>query len=161
MRVIEDVETLSALGPRQLFEDQLTAWGEKVGASVAPPLWIALYGPLGVGKSVLARSIARGADVAGHIPSPSFTLVHSYHSPRSFDINHVDLFRLRPGDSLEPLGWDDLLRSAGLVLVEWASRAGEQQPANRWEVFLDYGESPDSRKVRVERLGDSSVLIDR
>jgi tRNA threonylcarbamoyladenosine biosynthesis protein TsaE len=135
------------------------AWGELIGALVEPPLWIALNGPLGAGKSVLARSVCRGAGVSGHIPSPSFTLVQEYQSARGFPIYHVDLFRLRPGDPIEPLGWDDLLGARGLVLLEWAERAAGQQPADRWEIDIGYGCRPDERIVQARRLGGAAELV--
>ncbi|UCC72415.1 MAG: tRNA (adenosine(37)-N6)-threonylcarbamoyltransferase complex ATPase subunit type 1 TsaE [Gemmatimonadota bacterium] len=144
-----------SLGPRAFREPELVGWGERVGASVEPPLWIALNGPLGAGKSVLARAICRGAGITGHIPSPSFTLVQAYASPRSFTIHHVDLFRLRAGDPIEPLGWDELLSTPGLVLLEWATRAEGQQPDDRWEVNIDYGSGPDERVVQLSRLGSA------
>ncbi len=98
--------------------------------------------------------------MTGYLPSPSFTLVQRYASPRGFEIDHVDLFRLEPGESLEPLGWDELLGSSGLVLVEWADRAGDQQPADRWEVRLEYGPAETERVVEVGRVGAAPELIE-
>jgi tRNA threonylcarbamoyladenosine biosynthesis protein TsaE len=147
------------MGPRPLSEPELVSWGERIGGSVDPPLWIAIKGPLGAGKSVLARAICRGAGITGHIPSPSFTLVQRYESPRGFLVHHVDLFRLRPGDPMGPLGWEELLNDPGLVLVEWAERAGEQQPEDRWEVSIDYGTRPEQRLVAVSRIGGAAQLV--
>lgn len=147
------------IGPGTLTEDRLTAWGERIGADVKPPLWISLAGPLGAGKSVFARAVCRGAGVGGPIPSPSFTLVQEYRSARGFRIHHVDLFRLGPGDDIEPLGWDDLISGDGLVLLEWAGRAGDQQPRDRWEVDLEYAERPDRRVVTARRLGEAPELV--
>lgn len=153
-------ETMSdVIGPGILTEDRLTAWGERIGAAVEPPLWISLIGPLGAGKSVLARAVCHGAGVPGPIPSPSFTLVQGYRGTRGFPIHHVDLFRLRPGDDIEPLGWEDLIGSEGLILVEWAGRAGDQQPRDRWEVELQHGQRPDERLVTIGRLGAAPELI--
>jgi tRNA threonylcarbamoyladenosine biosynthesis protein TsaE len=153
------METRETLGPCPLSEGELTAWGERIGREVEPPLWVALVGPLGAGKSVLARAVCRGAGIGGHIPSPSFTLVQEYRSPRGFRVHHVDLYRLEVGDSMDPLGWEELLVDPGLVLLEWADRAGDQQPPDRWEVALSYGGGPDQRVVEVTRVGESPELI--
>ena len=150
---------LNELGPRRFREADLASWGEKIGGSITPPLWIALIGPLGAGKSVLARAVCRGAGITGHIPSPSFTLVQRYESPRGFEIFHVDLFRLGPGEAIEPLGWDDLLDSPGIVLVEWADRSDDQQPEDRWQVHIDYADDPGRRIVTVDRLGSAAELV--
>ena len=149
----------NSLGPRTFREPELLCWGERVGELVSPPLWVALDGPLGSGKSVLVRAICRGAGIAGHIPSPSFTLVQQYTSPRGFRIYHVDLFRLRPGEPIDPLGWEDLLSVPGLVLLEWARRAGDQQPEDRWEITLEYGAGPEERIVTASRVGTAAELI--
>lgn len=143
----------STVGPREVSEADLAGWGERIGGSIEPPLWISLIGPLGAGKSVLARAVCRGAGVVGHITSPSFTLVQRYDSPRGFEIVHIDLFRLRPGDAIDPLGWDELLISPGVVIVEWADRSGDQQPDDRWEIHMSYAEVPSQRIVTVDRLG--------
>jgi len=152
--------SLDGLGPDNLGESALASWGRAIGQRVEPPLWIAMSGPLGAGKSVMARAICRGAGIAGNIPSPSFTLVQLYTSPRGFDIYHVDLFRLRSGDPFEPLGWDELLAGSGLVLLEWADRAGDQQPADRWDVALDYAPMSDERIVTAKRVGAAQELIE-
>jgi tRNA threonylcarbamoyladenosine biosynthesis protein TsaE len=148
------------LGPRSVSEAELVDWGRRIGERVDPPLWISMNGPLGAGKSVLARAICRGAGIGGNIPSPSFTLLQRHRSPRGFEVHHVDLFRLRPGDSLEPLGWAELLSVPGLVLLEWADRAGARHPADRWEVALDHGASADERVVRATRVGAAQELIE-
>ena len=148
------------LQSREISEPELVRWGERVGETLQPPLWICLYGPLGAGKSVLARAIIRGAGVSGHVPSPSFTLVQSYRSARGFTVHHVDLYRLEPGDSLEPLGWEDLLRSDDVVLVEWANRAGAQLPSSRWEIRLDHTGRPGTRSIGVESVGEAPELVD-
>lgn len=150
----------SKLGPRSFSESELAAWGERIGGLAEPPLWVGLLGPLGAGKSVLARAICRGAGITGHIPSPSFTLVQQYSSSRGFQIYHVDLFRLTPGERIDPLGWEDLLCSTGLVLLEWADRAGDLQPEDRWTVRIDYGANPDERVVTAARRGAAPALVD-
>ncbi len=148
------------MGPEKLSEKQLEEWGERIGREVEPPLWIAMAGPLGAGKSVLARSVCRGAGVSSYIPSPSFTLVQRYASPRGFLVHHVDLFRLQPGDPMDPLGWDDLLADPGIVLLEWADRAGDLQPSSRWDVTIDYVEDPEQRAVKVAKVGAAPELVE-
>jgi tRNA A37 threonylcarbamoyladenosine biosynthesis protein TsaE len=66
---------------------------------------------------------------------------------------------LKVGDTMDPLGWEDLLVDPGLVLLEWADRAGDQQPPDRWEVALSYGADPNERIVEVARVGHSPDLI--
>jgi tRNA threonylcarbamoyladenosine biosynthesis protein TsaE len=89
---------------------------------------ILLEGPLGAGKSAFARAFLRAAasDPALEVPSPTFTLVQSYATPR-FRVHHFDLWRLDGPDAVAELGWDDALTD--LVIVEWPDRLGPLRPA--------------------------------
>ena len=111
----------------------------RLGAAVAGELRaheaICLSGPLGAGKSSLARGLIRalaGADTDA--PSPTFTLVQTYATPR-FPLAHFDLYRLaRPEEALE-LGLDDAL-DEGAAVIEWAEKLGHHLPADRLDIEL-------------------------
>lgn len=146
------------IGPIDLTEDRLVRWGRAIGAQARPPVWISLYGPLGAGKSVFARAVCEGAGVAGYLPSPGFTLLNVYRSPRSFPVVHADLYRIeRPGE-LDALGWRDLEGGDALVLIEWADRAAGRQPSDRWDLTLEHLGDPALRRVRGVALGAAPDL---
>jgi tRNA threonylcarbamoyladenosine biosynthesis protein TsaE len=99
---------------------------------------ILLAGPLGAGKTAFARAFLRAAarDPALEVPSPSYTLVQTYETPR-FRAHHFDLWRLDGPVSLAELGWDDA--RADLVLVEWPDRLGALRPEDALSVSLAHG----------------------
>ena len=141
-----------------LTEGDLVRWGERIGREVPAPLFLALRGPLGAGKSVLARAVARGAGVEGPLPSPTFNLVFRYEAPAA-EVVHLDLYRIRDPGELRELGWDELGTGSEIVLVEWPERAGDQLPEDRWEVELRVPEgSSDRRTVTVRKVGDPPPL---
>jgi tRNA threonylcarbamoyladenosine biosynthesis protein TsaE len=142
-----------------LSEADLTRWGEQIGASAPAPLVIALHGPLGAGKSVLARAVARGAGVHGAIPSPTFNLLFRYPAAAGREIVHLDLYRIRGPEELGELGWDELGLPHEILLVEWAERAGRMLPAHRWDVELRpvYGD-PLLREVTVTAKGQPAGI---
>lgn len=85
---------------------------------------IFLSGPLGAGKTTLARALIAALGFAGDVPSPSYALVIPYDPPLvRFPVAHVDLYRLDDATALDELGLDEL-RATGVVLVEWAERMG-------------------------------------
>lgn len=98
-----------------------------LGARLAPLLQagdaVLLYGPLGMGKSTLARGLIRALTRPDEdVPSPTFTLVQFYESQPP--IAHFDLYRLtRPEEAYE-IGLDEAL-DEGCVLIEWPERLGE------------------------------------
>lgn len=137
-------------------EAQLEAWGERIGAAVATPVFIALSGDLGAGKSVLARSIARGAGVDATMPSPTFNLVFRYDGTRA-TVVHMDLYRLEREAEVWELGWRELPADDEIALVEWPERAASLLPSDRWEIRL-HVESADTRRIEVQRHGSAPDL---
>ena len=142
-----------------LDEQDLVRWGERIGARIQPPLCVVLTGPVGAGKSVLARAIVHGAGVGEVVPSPTFNLLFRYQAPHGIQIVHVDLYRLEQPDDLWEIGWEELGALDEVLLIEWPERAGELLPEDRWEVSLEVADGDALRRsVEVTRVGDPSFL---
>lgn len=138
----------------KVTEPELVRWGYKVGESLPMPCFVMLRGPLGAGKSVLARAIARGAGVEGTVPSPTFNLSFRYPAGRGGHVIHMDLYRIQDPTELWEMGWQELGSGDEIVLVEWPERAGELLPGDRWEIELSIPEpGVDVRKVEVNQIG--------
>lgn len=102
-----------------------------LAAILKPGDIVALSGHLGSGKSLLARAILRelAEDPALEAPSPTFTLVQSYETPRG-SVLHADLYRVRSPDELDDIGLVEDIDQL-VTLVEWPDRAGTRLPAGR------------------------------
>lgn len=144
-----------------LGERELETWGEALGRAVmADRLFVALYGELGAGKSTLVRAACRALGVEGRIPSPTFTLVN-VHQGDAGPIRHADLYRLEPPvdrRTLVDAGWLELLESDDPVFVEWADRARDWLPPDRWDVELRHTGDPASRELSVARTGEAPAI---
>ena len=105
---------------------------ERLGATLAERLRVGdvvgLKGELGAGKTTLARAIIRAAagDRELIVPSPTFTLVEVYETPRG-SFWHFDLYRLEAAEQVYELGWEEALAD-GIVLIEWPERLGDLLP---------------------------------
>jgi tRNA threonylcarbamoyladenosine biosynthesis protein TsaE len=121
----------------ELTLDELRAWARTFGAALHAPAVIALRGDLGAGKTTLAQAVLGALGVPDAVTSPTYALVHEYASPRG-PVHHLDLYRLRDAAQLAQLGWDDILRTKGLVLVEWPERAAGMLPADAVELRLEH-----------------------
>ena len=142
-----------------LSEQDLVRWGIRIGEEVRGPVFLGLRGPLGAGKSVLARAVARGAGVEGPSPSPTVSLVCRYPSRRMVPVVHIDLFRVADTAELTELGWEELGAGGELVLVEWPERAGAYLPHDRWEIELTVPRTGSLlREVAVTRFGSPPHL---
>jgi len=117
---------------------------------------ILLSGPLGAGKSTLARALLRAACGAPEldVPSPSFSLVQSYTALGGLVLHHFDLWRLDGPEGLAELGWDEA--RDGVVIVEWPDRLGLVQPgALRVELAVA---GPDTRTLSWTGWDDRAQL---
>lgn len=99
--------------------------GKRIAAAMRPGDVVALSGPLGAGKTSLARAIIAAADYLGDVPSPTFTLIETYDPPATrIPIAHADFYRLdHPGEA-EELGLADY-RHGAVLLAEWPERGGD------------------------------------
>jgi tRNA threonylcarbamoyladenosine biosynthesis protein TsaE len=103
------------------------ALGTRLAGGLHPGDAVLLDGRLGAGKSALARALIRAATgcPALEVPSPSYTLVQGYDTPRG-PLHHFDLWRLDGPAAMVELGWDEA--RDGIVVVEWAERLGGLRP---------------------------------
>lgn len=111
----------------------------RLGASIARSLragdTVCLSGPLGAGKSTLARALIRSVTTAGEeVPSPTFTLVQFYEGPR-LKIAHFDLYRLSNPDEAYEIGLDEAL-DEGAAVIEWPERLQGRLPPDRLDVEI-------------------------
>jgi tRNA threonylcarbamoyladenosine biosynthesis protein TsaE len=109
--------------------------GARLGALAGPGVVIALVGPLGAGKTELARGIARGLGVVEPIASPTFVLVAEH--PGRVPLFHVDCYRLGGAEDALAAGILDERSAEGVTVIEWADRLGPALPAGRLEVAID------------------------
>ncbi len=86
------------------------------------PLFIALNGDLGTGKTALSQGIAHGLGIQESVVSPTFTLVNTYPSPRG-TLYHLDIYRLGSLEDVYDLGLEDWFQEENsLFLVEWQNK---------------------------------------
>ncbi len=135
------------------------AWGQRLGALLAPGDKVALTGPLGAGKTQLVRGVVAGYFGVGHtarVCSPSFTVMNTYDFGAK-RVHHMDLYRLNSVDDLESTGyWDALAESPAVVLIEWLAQVPEARPEGCLELGIDF--VPDAVEARTfSLLGDVSA----
>src|SRR6201991_5174523 len=130
----------------------------RLGAAIAARLdageAVCLSGPLGAGKSTLARALVRALTTADEdVPSPTFTLVQFYAGNR-INVAHFDLYRLADADEAYEIGLDEALED-GAAVIEWPERLGGRLPGDRLDVEIALGETADEagRYVRLTPHG--------
>lgn len=103
-------------------EAETAAFGAELARVARAGDVITLSGPLGAGKTTLARGFLAGSGHEGEVPSPTFGIVQPYDDLDP-PVLHADLYRLEDSSELLELGLEDTAEA--ILLVEWPERAGE------------------------------------
>lgn len=118
-------------------EEAARLFGARFGLCLRPGMTVLLEGPVGAGKSHLARVAIRamaGAEI--DVPSPTFTLVQSYETEAG-EVWHADLYRLSHIGEVEELGLAEAI-GRDILLIEWPDRLGLYAPDEAIRVTLSY-----------------------
>jgi tRNA threonylcarbamoyladenosine biosynthesis protein TsaE len=131
------------------------ALGRAVAGALRPGEAVCLFGPLGAGKSTLARALIRALTTPDEdVPSPTFTLVQFYEGAR-LNVAHFDLYRLSAPDEAYEIGLDEALDD-GAAVIEWPERLEGRLPRDRLDVEIalsEPGEAGESRRARLTGHG--------
>ena len=139
-------------------ESDMLALGARLGKLLGPGAFVALYGDLGAGKSVLARGVASSLGI-DRLTSPTFTIVQEY--PSNPPLYHFDAYRLADEDELYAIGFADYLASDGVILMEWANLVPGCLPRARLDVRIA-GAGEEARTVELTPLGAAyEQLVER
>jgi len=125
--------------------------GSALGRALSQGDVVLLEGPLGAGKSALARAAitARLADEGRQeeTPSPTYTLVQTYPSPRG-DVWHADLYRLTDPDEALELGLSGAFADA-ICLIEWPERLGRWTPPRALVARMGFPATGEGRTLTL------------
>jgi tRNA threonylcarbamoyladenosine biosynthesis protein TsaE len=140
-------------------EDDTARLGRAIAGLAGPGVVVALVGPLGAGKTRLARAIAEalGVDPAA-ISSPTFVLINEYAG--EIPIYHVDAYRLADPAAFLDLGITDYFGGDALGVVEWADRVRSVIPPDAWWIHLELT-GPTSRSARFDPPPGDRGLAER
>ena len=130
-------------------------FGRLLGSMIEPGTVIGLEGPLGAGKTHLARALAEGLNIPNPalVTSPTFVLIQEY--PARLPIYHFDAYRLTGADAFRDLGAEEYLFGSGVCLIEWPSRVQDALPADRLTIDFQI-RGPEQRSIRLTAGGPQS-----
>jgi len=136
-------------------------FGRWLGQRLFAGAVVGLCGPLGAGKTQLARAIAQGLAIGNVrvVNSPTFVLLQEYHDAR-LPIYHFDLYRLTDERQLAELGAEEYFYGQGVCLIEWADRFLAALPEERLLVWLQPGpQVSEARTLDLQASGSRYVQL--
>jgi tRNA threonylcarbamoyladenosine biosynthesis protein TsaE len=142
-------------------EAATTRLGQAIAPLLAPGEAVLLEGPLGMGKSTLARGLIRAlAGPDEDVPSPTFTLVQFYETEPP--IAHFDLYRLERPEEAREIGLDEAM-DVGAVVIEWPRRLGGDLARflGPDRLMISLSEAGDGRDATVSGVGAWAEKIER
>jgi tRNA threonylcarbamoyladenosine biosynthesis protein TsaE len=116
-----------------------------------PSVWL-LRGPLGSGKTALARSVLRALGWRGRVTSPTFVLRHDFtvKHPRWKHVVHVDAYRVRGLPEEAALDLVSAAEDPGcLIMIEWPEKL-RQLPGRR-PLTITLSHQPRGRRIVFSR----------
>ena len=128
------------------------ALGAELGGQLRAGDVVVLSGPLGAGKTVLAKGIAQAMDVEGAVISPTFVLarIHRARQEGAPAMIHVDMYRLLDHASVDLLAELDSLDldtdlDDAVVVVEWGEGLAERLSNSHLDIRLERGPNTEVR----------------
>ena len=114
------------------------ALGERLAEGLGAGDLVVLTGPLGAGKTVLVRGLARGLGVTGAVTSPTFVIAREHRAGRAGGVPlvHVDAYRLGSMADVDDLDLDVTVADS-VTVVEWGQGLVEQLADEHLEVRLE------------------------
>ena len=124
--------------------EQTAACATALGLRLQPGDVVLLSGPVGAGKTHFARALIGSLLTSREdVPSPTFTLVQTYETPKG-EIWHADLYRLSDPSEIEELGLTDAFETA-ICLIEWPDRLSDLRPPDALDIELAPADADDAR----------------
>jgi tRNA threonylcarbamoyladenosine biosynthesis protein TsaE len=112
---------------------------EKIGENTL----VALFAPMGSGKTTFTTAICRVLGVTDPVGSPTFAIVNEYSG--KYNIYHFDMYRITSDDDLYSTGFYDYL-DTGVIVIEWSEN-------------IEYALDENAIRIRIEKSDDENVRI--
>lgn len=110
---------------------------------------VALYGPMGAGKTTLVREICARLGSEDTVTSPTFALINRYDTAEGNAIFHFDFYRIEREEEAFDMGYEEYFYSDGLCLVEWPEKVESLLPDDVMKVTIT-PTSPTRRTIVID-----------
>jgi tRNA threonylcarbamoyladenosine biosynthesis protein TsaE len=133
----------------ELNVQDLTQFGEMLGASLQSPVVIELIGDVGAGKTTLTKSIAKGMGITQTVQSPSFTIYNYYRAPNEMELHHYDFYRISDPGLMSFELHESIHNSQAVTIIEWGKSVNALLPDNRLRIHIKASQEVSKRNIEI------------
>ena len=138
-------------------EDQMHAFGVRLGSLLEAGDLLSLNGPLGAGKTTLTRGIGEGVMAEGNVSSPTFLIARTHATKSGTPFHHIDAYRLSTPAELDDL---DIDFAGSISVIEWGSGFADGLSDSMLEFHIERDLETDLRTMTIAGTGRFSDPAD-
>lgn len=139
-------------------EDEMKAFGARLGASLVGGEMIELIGDVGAGKTTLVKGIAEGLAIDEDVQSPSFTISRMYDGRDGILLAHYDFYRLGEAGIMRDELREAMQDMQTVTVIEWAGIVEGALPADRLTITI-HSPTETSRTLELDAKGDRAAML--
>lgn len=126
--------------------DKIVEAARQFSEETAGKNFIALYAPMGAGKTTFTSALCRvkGVDEDA-VSSPTFAIVNEYRTKSGESIYHFDFYRITRIEEALDIGFYDYVDSGALCIAEWPENIEPLIPEDALRVRISV--NPDSSRI--------------
>jgi len=135
--------------------EETLALGEQLAAHLSAGSVVSLRGPLGSGKTVLAKGISRYLGITEPVVSPTYTILQEYAG--ILTLYHLDLYRIASLEEFDQLGVEEYFYGGGITLIEWSELIDELLPPHT--VYVSFALTEEQQRLICIRRNEQNPGI--
>ena len=134
-------------------EEDTVYLAQNIESEKFPNMVICLYGELGSGKTVFAKSFGHAMGIDG-VTSSTFNIIKEYNG--ELPLYHMDVYRV--DNNIDNLGIDEYFTKGGVTIIEWADLIQDYLPSERLDIKFKIT-SENTRVLILKPHGEEYVRI--
>ena len=111
-------------------EEDTVYLAQNIESEKFPNMGICLYGELGSGKTVFAKSFGHAMGI-DDVTSSTFNIIKEYPNGE-LPLYHMDMYRV--DKNIESLGISEYFEKGGVTIIEWADLIEDYLPEERLDI---------------------------
>lgn len=137
-------------------DSEMLAVAEAFGAQLQAGDVVAFTGPMGAGKTLFTKGVAKALGAGDVVSSPTFAIMNAYSG--RLPIRHYDMYRIYGWEDLYSTGFfEELENGDAVLLIEWSENIREHLPPGVIWVELSYGDVETQRKIKIHKEREDAI----